>query len=182
MYLKVVVHTIRAMSQDPCCERAKRYIIDACVQSAKIKGYSDACGVLRGTLFLSEKPLSLDDLAKSTGYSKSTVCINMNLLENLGMAQRVVIPGDKKSWYTTVSDPNSMKAVLLTNIKKEAQIMLNALDQTERDLVSCGANAKKIQDKIATIRHFYKQTDELLGLIRDFTTEELIYLLRKAKV
>ncbi len=170
------------MSPDPSCETAKRFIIDACVQSAKIKGYSDACGVLRGALFLTEEPLSLDDLAKSTGYSKSTVCVNMNLLENLGIVQRVVIPGDKRSWYKAVSDPNSMKAVLLTNIKKESQLIINALDQTERELISCGANTKKIQDKIATIRHFYKQTDELLGLISRFTTEELIDLLSKAKV
>ena len=172
----------KTMSPDPTCESAKRHIIDACVQSAKIKGYSDACGVLRGTFFLSDEPLSLDDLAKTTGYSKSTVCINMNLLENLGIAQRVVIPGDKRSWYMAVSDPNSMKAVLLTNIKKEAQLILNALDQTERDLVSCGASTTKIQSKIAAMRHFYKQTDELLGLISKFTTEELINLLSKAKV
>ena len=32
------------------------------------------------------------------------------------------------------------------------------------------------------MRHFYKQTDELLGLISRFTTEELIDLLSKAKV
>ena len=173
--------TNQAMSPDPACESAKRYIIDACVQSAKIKGFSDACGVLRGTLFLSDEPLSLDDLAKTTGYSKSTVCINMNLLENLGIAQRVVVPGDKRSWYVTVSDPNSMKAVLLTNIKKEAQIILNALDQTERDLASCGANTEKVQSKIAAMRHFYKQTDELLGLIGKFTSEDLIDLLSKAR-
>ena len=106
----------------------------------------------------------------------------MNLLENLGIVQRIVIPGDKRSWYVAVSDPNSMKAVLLTNIKKEAQLILNALEQTERDLGSCGANTEKIQSKIAAMRHFYKQTDELLGLISRFTTEELIDLLSKAKV
>jgi len=170
------------MIPDPTCEGAKRHIIDACVQTAKIKGFNDACGVLRGTLFLSEEPLSLDDLAKTTGYSKSTVCLNINLLENLGIAKRIVIPGDKRSWYVAVSDPNSMKAVLLTNIKKEAQLILNALDQTERDLISCRANTDKMQSKIAAMRHFYKQTDELLSLINKFTTEELIDILSKAKV
>jgi DNA-binding transcriptional regulator GbsR (MarR family) len=179
--LKVVVN-YQTLSPDPTSESAKRHMIDACVQSAKIKGYNDACGVLRGTLFLSEEPLSLDDLAKETGYSKSTVCVNINLLENLGIAQRLVIPGDKRSWYVAVSDTNSMKAALLTNIKKEAQLILNALDRTERDLISCRANTEKIQSKIEAMRHFYKQTDELLGLISKFTTEELIDLLSKAKV
>jgi len=170
------------MIPDSTCEGAKRHIIDACVQTAKIKGFNDACGVLRGTLFLSEEPLSLDDLSKTTGYSKSTVCLNINLLENLGIAKRIVIPGDKRSWYLAVSDPNSMKAVLLTNIKKEAQLILNALDQTERDLISCRANTDKMQSKIAAMKHIYKQIDELLSLINKFTTEELIDILSKANV
>ena len=144
------------------------------------KGYSDACGVLRGTLFLSDQPLSLDDLVEMTGYSKSTVCVNMNLLENLGLAKRVVIPGDKRSRYTTISDPNSMKAMLLSNIKKEVQLIRDALDLTEIDLLTCEAQAEHIKAKIASLKHFYKQIDELLSLIGRFTTEELIELLSKA--
>jgi DNA-binding transcriptional regulator GbsR (MarR family) len=168
------------MNQDPVCEAAKRHIIDACVQSAKIKGYSDACGVLRGTLFLSDRPLSLDDLVERTGYSKSTVSVNMNLLENLGLAKRVIIPRDKRSRYATISDPNSMKAMLLSNIEREVQLIRDALDLTERDLLTCGVQAEGIKAKIASLKHFYKQIDELLGLIGRFTAEELIELLSKA--
>jgi DNA-binding transcriptional regulator GbsR (MarR family) len=179
MYLKVVVNCLM-MSHDPIHEGAQRHIIDACVQFAKSQGYSDACGVLRGTLFLADEPISLDQLAETTGYSKSTVCLKMNLLENLGVAKRVVIPGDKRSLYVTVKEPNSMKAVLLANIKKEVQLILKALDLTERDLEASGANTEKILVRIDAIRHFYEQIDELLDLIDKFTTEELIELLGKA--
>jgi DNA-binding transcriptional regulator GbsR (MarR family) len=168
------------MNQDPVCEVAKRHIIDACVKSAKIKGYSDACGVLRGTLFLADQPMSLDDLVERTGYSKSTVCVNMNLLEDLGLAKRVVIPRDKRSRYATISDPNSMKAMLLSNMEKEVRLIRDALDLAERDLLTCGGQAENIQAKIDALKHFYKQIDELLGLIGKFTTEELIELLSKA--
>jgi DNA-binding transcriptional regulator GbsR (MarR family) len=169
------------MSRDPLYEGAKRHIIDACVQSAKSKGYSDACGVLRGTLFLADQPLSLDDLVEETGYSKSTVCLNMNLLENLGIAKRVIAPGDKRSRYTALSDPNSMKAALLANIKKEVQAILNALEQTQRDLEAVGDGAERTKERMADIRHFYEQTDELLDLLGRFTTEELIELLKREK-
>ena len=157
-----------------------RHIIDACVQSAKIKGYSDACGVLRGTLFLADQPMSLDDLVERTGYSKSTVSVNMNLLENLGIVKRVVVPGDKRSRYATISDPNSMKAILLSNIKKEIRLILDALDLTERDLLNCNDHGENIQAKIAAMKHFYEQIDELLGLIGKFTNEELKELLSRA--
>jgi DNA-binding transcriptional regulator GbsR (MarR family) len=114
-----------------------------------------------------------------TGYSKSTVCVNMDLLENLGLAKRVVVPGDKRSRYTTISDPNSMKSMLLSNIKKEVRLVRDALDLTERDLLASGAQAEQIQAKVATLKHFYKQIDDLLSLIGQFTTEELIELLSR---
>jgi len=104
----------------------------------------------------------------------------MNILESLGLVRRVVVPGDKRSRYAIISDPNSMKAILLSNIKKEVQLVRDALDLTERDLLACGAGAEKLHAKVATLKHFYKQTDELLSLIGKFTTEELIELLSKA--
>jgi DNA-binding transcriptional regulator GbsR (MarR family) len=137
--------------------------------------------VLRGTLFLADQPISLDELVENTGYSKSTISVNMNILESLGLVRRVVVPGDKRSRYAIISDPNSMKAILLSNIKKEVQLVRDALDLTERDLLACGAGAENLQAKVATLKHFYKQTDELLGLIGKFTTEELIELLEKAR-
>jgi DNA-binding transcriptional regulator GbsR (MarR family) len=155
------------MKQDPVCDAATRHIIDACVQFAKSKGYSDACGVLRGTLFLAVEPLSLDDLAERTGYSKSTVCLNMSLLENLGIAKRVVLPGD-------------MKASLLTNIKREVQLLLNALDLTENNLKKEGVDTEDIQARVVTIKQFYKQIDQILDLIDKFTVQELIDLLGNA--
>ena len=111
------------------------------------QGYSDACGILRGTLFLSDQPLSLDDLVERTGYSKSTVCVNMNLLENLGLAKRVVIPRDKRSRYATISDPNSMKAMLLSNIEKKfgSSEMPSILRREIFSPVECRQNALKLK-------------------------------------
>jgi DNA-binding transcriptional regulator GbsR (MarR family) len=170
------------MKKDPVCDATARHIIDACVQFAKSKGYSDACGVLRGSLFFADEPLSLDDLAEKTGYSKSTVCLNMNLLENLGVAKRVVVPGDKRSRYVLVTDPNSMKASLLTNIKREVQLLLIAFDLTENDLKTKGVEAGDIQVRVATIKQFYKQIDQILDLIDKFTIEELVDLLGNAEL
>ena len=59
----------------------KRPIIDACIKSAQKNGWSDAMGLLRGTLFLESEPMSLDTLAEKTGYSKTTVRSNMNFLK-----------------------------------------------------------------------------------------------------
>ncbi len=161
----------------------KKHIVDACVQAARLKGYSDASGVLRGTLFLADGPLSMDDLVRETGYSKSTVSANMGMLENFRLAKRVITPGDKRYYYVAVSDVDSLRAAMVTNVKKEVQIILAALDQTERDLRAwkeCEISDKTL-DHIAYIRNFYKKTERLLDLIANYTTEELIEILDRSK-
>lgn len=160
-------------------ETLKRHIIDACVKAAKAKGFSDASGVLRGTLFFAIEPISMDQLVEETGYSKSTVSANMSLLENLGMAKRVVIPGDKRYHYIPVTDTDSLRTTMLKNIKNEIQLILEAIDLTERDLKECEPDATVIKERINEIRHFYKQTLQLVELLARHTTDELIELLEK---
>ncbi len=158
-------------------ETLKRYIIDACVKAANSKGYGDAVGVLRGTLFLAEEPMSMDRLVEETGYSKSTVSSNMGLLENLGLARRLVTPGDKRYHYVPVTDPDSLKKAMLSNVRNEIQLIMVALDMTEKELKAGEPASGAILDKIANVRHFYRQTNKLLDLVSKYTTDELIDLL-----
>ncbi len=155
----------------------KRYIVDACVKTANKKGWCDAVGVLRGTLFLAEEPMSMDQLVEDTGYSKSTVSTSMNLLEDMGFAKRVVIPGDKRYHFIPITDPDSLREAMLVNIRSEVQLVMVALDNTERDIRNSGTISESILDKVANIRHFYRQTDKLLNIMSKYTTDELIDLL-----
>ncbi len=160
-------------------EALKKHIVDACVKAANAKGLSDASGVLRGTIFLALEPMSMDQLVEETGYSKSTVSANMGILENLGMAKRIVIPGDKRYYYAPVTDTDSLRTVMLANIKNEIQLILDALDLTERDLRGHEPDTQSFRDKLSKIRRFYEQTLKLIDLMARHTMDELIELLEK---
>ncbi|MGA9097701.1 MAG: MarR family transcriptional regulator [Methanotrichaceae archaeon] len=160
-------------------EALKRHIVNACVRAANAKGLSDASGVLRGTLFLALEPVSMDQLVEETGYSKSTVSANMSLLENLGVAKRIVIPGDKRYHYVPVTDTDCLRTVMLANLKVEIQLILDALDLTERDLKEHEPDAQSLRERLSNIRHFYKQTLKLIDLMSMHTMDELIELLEK---
>jgi DNA-binding transcriptional regulator GbsR (MarR family) len=160
-------------------EVLKRYIIDACVKGANSCGCCDAVGVLRGTLFLTGEPLSMDQLVEETGYSKSTVSTNMGTLERQGLAKRVVIPGDKRYHYMPVTDPDSLKKDLIINMRQEMQRIMAALDRTEVDIRACEQVSPVTLERIDRIRRFYRQTDRLLDLISRYNTEELIELLER---
>ena len=157
----------------------KRYMVDACVKVANSYGCCDAVGVLRGTLFLADRPISMDELVEETGYSKSTVSSNISTLERQGLVRRVIIPGDKRYHYIPVTDPDSLKKELITNMRQEMQVIIAAMNKTEEDLRAREHVSSATLDGIDRARRFYMQTDLLLDLISRYNTEELIVLLQR---
>jgi HTH-type transcriptional regulator, glycine betaine synthesis regulator len=157
----------------------KIYMVDACVKVANSYGCSDAVGVLRGTLFLADRPISMDELVEGTGYSKSTVSANMSTLERQGLVKRVVIPGDKRYHYIPVTDPDSLKKEMIINMRNEMQVIIAAMNRTEEDLRACEHVSEAALERIGKARRFYMQTDKFLDLISLYNTEELIKLLQR---
>ena len=152
----------------------KRHMIDACVKVANSRGCCDAVGVLQGTLFLTDAPLSMDQLVEETGYSKSTVSINMGILERMGLVKREVIPGDKRYHYVPVRDPDSLRRDMIVNIRQNLQDILIALDRTEADLKARDGPDPSVPERIEEIRRYYRRTDKMLDLMSRYSTEELI--------
>ena len=155
----------------------KRYLVDACIKVANGYGLCDAVGVLRGTLFLAEEPISMDELVEETGYSKSTVSANMSTLERHGRAKRVIIPGDKRYYYIPVTEPDLLKKQMIANARQEMQVIIAAMNRTDEDLKACVHKSQAALDRIEKARRFYQQMDLLLDLISRYNTEELIALL-----
>jgi DNA-binding transcriptional regulator GbsR (MarR family) len=65
-------------------------------------GYPRAMGALYGALYLSQGPLSLDDLMPIVGVTKGAISTNIRALEQLGMVQKQV--RDRKDYYLADTD------------------------------------------------------------------------------
>lgn len=164
----------------------KRPIIDACIKSAQKNGWSDAMGLLRGTLFLESKPMSLDMMAEKTGYSKTTIRSNMNYLENLGIVRRVVGPLGKphrykQHRYSLVTDAESMRPVILAAVKDEVHLVLQALVQIKKSFEDRGIKDAELEAQLAKSIQFYEETNRILNLISQFSSKELIEILESKK-
>jgi HTH-type transcriptional regulator, glycine betaine synthesis regulator len=144
----------------------RRHIINACIQWARMKGYSDSIGFLRGLTVLAREPVSLDDLVLQTGYSKSTVSSNMNLLEGQGLVRRIVIPGDKRHIYASIVDPGIITTNMLDIIGKEIDLFYEALDRTEKELAAESAEEKWLAERVATLRQSYERGKRVIEIIR----------------
>ncbi|VVB72345.1 Uncharacterised protein [uncultured archaeon] len=150
----------------------RRHIVNACIQWARIRGYSDAAGFLRGLAILARGPVSLDELVAEAGYSKSTVSTNMILLESLGLVRRIVIPGDKRHLYAPIIDHEIIMANILDAIYIEVQLFYEALERTENDLSAGGAKAGYLLERVATLKRSYEQGKRAIDFLRKQSSKE----------
>ncbi len=152
-----------------------KHIVDACIKWARIRGYSDSAGYLRGLAILAREPLSLDDLVQETGYSKSTISLNMYLLENLRLVERIVIPGDKRHRFAPITDPEIIRANMLEAITKEMQIFCEALNKTESNILAGRdeAKAKYLLVRIASLKQSYELGKKMINFLRKQSLDEV---------
>jgi DNA-binding transcriptional regulator GbsR (MarR family) len=73
---------------------------------------------LYAVLYLSDKPLSLDEITEKLKVSKGNVSINVRELENWGAVKSVWVKGSRKDYYEANLD---IKGVLLKKVKAGMQ-------------------------------------------------------------
>lgn len=69
---------------------------------------------LYAVLYLSSKPLSLDEMAEKLKVSKGNVSINIRELENWGAVRNIWVKGSRKDYYEANLD---IKGVVLKKVK-----------------------------------------------------------------
>lgn len=122
---------------------------------ARFFGFSEVMGRLYGTLLLSPKPLSLDDLAEGLQISKGSVSMNMRSLERWGMAQEVWMRGERKKYYEAEPDLwQVMRNVLNGRERREVQLALEVLADSVEKLKSAEGDLSSREKELA---EFYLQ-------------------------
>lgn len=182
MYLKVVVDFQLMMREDAApVEAAKRCVVDASIQMANLLGHSDAAGALIGSLFVADGPLSMDELVEMTGYSKSTVSINMTFLENQGIVRRMRRPGDKRNYYVIMKNIDETFKTENEKIRQMMQIHIAAIDEAERILEGAERSdeAERLRRLFSTTRVECVKARKLIDLVAPFTIDELIEILER---
>ena len=67
-------------------------------------GFSKIFGQIHAVLYLSPKPLSLNDIMNALHVSKGSISINIRELEKWGGCNRVWVKGDRRDYYEAEVD------------------------------------------------------------------------------
>lgn len=85
-------------------DRAQHHFIEGVGHLSSTLGFSKVMGQLYASLYLSDKPLSLDDMVKRLAISKGSASINIRELEVKGAVKKIWMKGSRKNFYEAEPD------------------------------------------------------------------------------
>jgi DNA-binding transcriptional regulator GbsR (MarR family) len=130
-------------------------------------GYSPLHGEIIGILLVNNRSLSLQDIAKETGYSPGMISLSLDLLEVLGVVKKMKKPGDRKLYAQLSGDLlGCLKSAVLIKVEKSIQNSLADFEDTKKQLVGLEEGEKKrILETINVLEKQIKRLDKYISLL-----------------
>ena len=135
-------------------------------------GLNNIMAQLYAVLYLSDKPLSLNDMVDRLKISKGSVSINIRALEGYGAVKRVWVKGTRKDYYEAEMD---ISGVMLGRVKSIAHSRLLEMDNminSAYEILNSGASltqkekeAEKIfRQRLDKLRALYNRAQSLFNI------------------
>ncbi len=96
---------------------------------------------IQALLYLSSRPLCLDDMSSRLKTSRSNISLNVRALQNLGVVRKVIIPGDRRDYYAAETELD--KVVRRLAAAKKRRELDPALDVVARTIQAVRARPQE---------------------------------------
>lgn len=152
----------------------RQHVIQTMAKNMHLFGITPSIGLLYGTMYFHEEPMTLDEMCKELEMSKTSMSTGVRTLSEISMVHKTWKKGVRKDlyrpemdWYETFVQLFSTKwrKALDTNLKvmKDAEVrlkrMLDQIDQEDDGF------KKKIESDLEKIYHAQEYYDWLLRLV-----------------
>ena len=148
-------------------EMAQDKFIESIGKLAESFGLNKSIAQLYAVLYLSDKPLSLDDVASRLGVSKGNISINIRELANWGAVRTVWVKGSRKDYYE--AEPDVKKAFinkLRASVGKRVGEVSSMIDEFKEIVASANGELTEEDKKIAKVyQQKLKKIEDMKSLV-----------------
>ena len=130
-------------------------------------GINRTMAQIHALLLISPDPLTQDDIMEELNISRGNVNMNIRELINWGLIDRVILPGERKEYFSAEKDIwKVVKKIVKERKKRELEPMLKLLDQLENvDGDKKDKNVKSFIDVVSGIKKLGHQADKTLDVM-----------------
>jgi DNA-binding transcriptional regulator GbsR (MarR family) len=161
-------------------DAARRKFIEAGGNTTQSFGFGRIAGQLFALLYLSAKPLCLDDIVRELGVSKASVSTTVRQLEQWAAVRRVWVKGDRKDYYEAETDFGTMlRHGLLTTFRKKletAGTQIGHVESTLRRAMEKADDAQRqemqvVAERLERAKNFH---DKIHGMLTNPVIDHLL--------
>jgi DNA-binding transcriptional regulator GbsR (MarR family) len=148
-------------------KQLEKQILENFATVAETIGYSPLHGKIIGVLLLKDKPISLNELAKETGYSASMISLSLDFLEIMEVIKKVKKTGDRKLYVRLNGDLLSiLKKAIVTRVKKTISESLTDFEEDRNHLQDLKPEERKrIKKTLDTLETEIKRLDYYVNML-----------------
>ena len=142
-------------------------VITMFVQLARALGQPRSYAEIYGLIFISEQPLTLEDVIARLGISRGSASMGLKFLRNLGAVKLVYIPGDRSIHYEAVAQ---LRLLVTRFLQKQ---ILPQFDSSRERLDAIAGMVKElppaerahVSARISTLRTWARRTERLMPVL-----------------
>ncbi len=127
-------------------------------------GINRTMAQIHALLLVSPDPMTQDEMMEELNISRGNVNMNIRELISWGLVERVILPGERKEYFSAEKDIwKVVKLIVKERKKRELDPMLKLLDQLEEvEGDKRDKNVKSFVDTVSGIKKLGKQADKTL--------------------
>ncbi len=138
--------------------------IELFINFLKLLGMPKSIGEIYGLLFVSSRPLSMDDLMQRLKISAGAASQGLKLLRSLGAVKTVYVAGERRDHFEANLELSRFATVFIeeeiTPRLERAQQRLARMEELLKQ--EEGPNRKAVQERIDRLRHWVDKGTSLL--------------------
>lgn len=151
----------------------KEQFIELMIENVKASGLDETTARIIATLFIEQDDISLEELAKKTGYSLSSTSTSLKFMEAAGLVHKFKKPHSKKVY---IKMENDIMEMMLNMLKKKQQYIIGRAKESLPGIISEYKKTKSSKHELKIIEKYY--SDILLG---EQIIEDMIKKIEKAR-
>ncbi|MCE7794123.1 GbsR/MarR family transcriptional regulator [Salipaludibacillus sp. CUR1] len=165
-------------------EKARHRFISEIAKNVHLYGISPSVGRLYGTVFFSDKPMTLDEMSESLGMSKTSMSTGIRALYEANMVEQVWEKGVRKDLYKTEEDwYKSFSTVFITRWRNATEKNVTAIKETKSMLhelgetTSCAEIKEKVNrdlDRLNEAAAYYGWINDVISLFESGKIFEIV--------
>jgi len=164
-------------------QEAKNKFINTWGSLGSLWGINKAMAQIQALLFISTKPLSMEDIMEDLKISRGNTSMNLRQLMDWGIVTKELIPGERKEFFTTEKDVQELTRIIAKErSRREIQPVIKVLNDVSSIKDDGTEKTKELIKQTKALHDLTLNADAMLNKLvtqkQNWLTKSIIKLIK----